>query len=1023
LIDFNDTMPLGREPHRYDLDEIVRRLRETAADWVPRHFPNGRRVGDEWRLANIRGDAPRKQGSCVITLKGEHAGDWIDFDGNAGGGPLSALENATGLSGRALYAYAAELVGWTPGKPPVRSNSPVPSARPAADRTQDVAREIGFILSRAEPITGSPVGTYLASRGLAVPETPDLLSHPDVTYWDTKTGHPAMVAIVRDVGGERTAIHRTYLRADGSGKADVPKPRMMLGPVAGGTVRLGESGDGGVIGIAEGIETALSAMQACPHLPAWATLSAPNLEQVVLPEAVRRVVILADHDPSGAGLRAAHRAARRFHGEGRRVWIAMPPSEDDDFNDVLRRDGPDAVRTMVEAAEEWAPGVEIESEGSETDMGSHRPVGFIDPDGRLPRMRTDDGDLARATNRAWDLLLAANTPPWLFRSGGWPSWIERDDDGRPMPKPVNDNRLRHVLAQLAIWERASRTGDLVPAHPPVSVIKDILATPNPALPVLAGIVTAPVFGGTGELLTEPGYHPAARLLYEPPKGFSLPAIPDKPTPSDVEAARSLLLDEFLGDFPFTGEAERAHALALLLVGFVRSMIEGPTPLHLIEKPTPGTGATLMVDAISIVTTGSSASIMVEGRDDEEWRKRLTAKLRQIPSVVFIDNLRRRLDSSAVAAALTAPFWEDRVLGTSETTRFPIRCTWIATGNNPEFSNEMARRIVRIRLDARVDQPWRREGFRLPNLLAWVRANRARLVAACLTLGRAWIAAGMPRHKTTIGSFESWAEVIGGILDVAGVPGFLTNLDDMLEAADADGAMWRLFIAQWWDRFGSAEVGTGDLYELAANCEPPLPLGTGGERSQRTRLGKALGRMRDRVFVVGGLQLRLGECRELKRAKQWRLYIQETTGEPGERCERFPVPDHENKGERGERFPGSFSERVNVGERFPGPDHKNEGERGERSKQRSPQRSPEIHQQNQNAGERCERCERFSIALPRADARPPARTKETPGKRSPCSQRSPTLEKSTGCEGERGGERWEQRSPASQDPSSRWEEVI
>jgi hypothetical protein len=58
---------------------------------VPRHFPNGRRVGDEWRLANIRGDAPRKQGSCVITLKGEHAGDWHDFDGGQGGGPLRAF--------------------------------------------------------------------------------------------------------------------------------------------------------------------------------------------------------------------------------------------------------------------------------------------------------------------------------------------------------------------------------------------------------------------------------------------------------------------------------------------------------------------------------------------------------------------------------------------------------------------------------------------------------------------------------------------------------------------------------------------------------------------------------------------------------------------------------------------------------------------------------------------------------------------------------------------------------------------
>ena len=199
-------------------------------------------------------------------------------------------------------------------------------------------------------------------------------------------------------------------------------------------------------------------------------------------------------------------------------------------------------------------------------------------------------------------------------------------------------------------------------------------------------------------------------------------------------------------------------MALLLLGFLRAMVDGPTPLHLIEKPTPGTGATLMVDAIATILTGAGASVMTEGRDDEEWRKRVTAKLRQIPSIVLIDNLRHKLDSSAVAAALTAPFWEDRILGVSEMARLPIRCLWIATGNNPEFSNEMARRLVRIRLDAHVERPWQRAGFRHPDLMTWVRANRARLVAACLTLCQAWIAAGRPRGTRTIGSYENWAQV-------------------------------------------------------------------------------------------------------------------------------------------------------------------------------------------------------------------------------------------------------------------------
>lgn len=148
-------------------------------------------------------------------------------------------------------------------------------------------------------------------------------------------------------------------------------------------------------------------------------------------------------------------------------------------------------------------------------------------------------------------------------------------------------------------------------------MKSLLATPDVNLPVLTGIVSTPVFGRNGTLLTEPGYHPDARLLYYAAPGFAVPPIPDRPGEAEIAAARALILDDLLGEFPFVGAAERAHAVALLLLGFLRAMIDGPTPLHLIEKPTPGTGATLMVDAISTILTGAGASVMTEGRDDEE----------------------------------------------------------------------------------------------------------------------------------------------------------------------------------------------------------------------------------------------------------------------------------------------------------------------------------------------------------------------------------------------------------------------
>lgn len=119
------------------------------------------------------------------------------------------------------------------------------------------------------------------------------------------------------------AIHRTYLQIDPTDpskvtKAALPKPRLMLGKVAGGAVRLATLVLGAALGFSEGIETGHSVMASYPGLSVWATLSAVHLEYVKLPPDANRIVILADHDASGASDRAAESAARRLRGEGDR---------------------------------------------------------------------------------------------------------------------------------------------------------------------------------------------------------------------------------------------------------------------------------------------------------------------------------------------------------------------------------------------------------------------------------------------------------------------------------------------------------------------------------------------------------------------------------------------------------------------------------------------------------------------------------------------------------------------------------
>ncbi len=187
------------------------------------------------------------------------------------------------------------------------------------------------------PLEGTVAARYLVGRGLHGPYPEALRFLPVCKHTPTAQTYPAMIAAVtRWPSEELQAIHRTYLKPDGSGKIDHPQARMMLGDAMGGAVQLAPAGER--LAIAEGIETALSVQQEM-GFRVWACLSTSGLQNVILPDCVREVVICADNDRNGAGQRAADTAADRLHHMGKRVRIALPPQAGTDFNDILKGHG------------------------------------------------------------------------------------------------------------------------------------------------------------------------------------------------------------------------------------------------------------------------------------------------------------------------------------------------------------------------------------------------------------------------------------------------------------------------------------------------------------------------------------------------------------------------------------------------------------------------------------------------------------------------------------------------------------
>jgi phage/plasmid primase-like uncharacterized protein len=199
-----------------------------------------------------------------------------------------------------------------------------------------------------QALLNSVAEVYLETRGIGhLVGCVDLGFHPNCPHPSSTVERPvrlpALIAAVRDVSGKFLGIHRTYLQRNGSGKAAVEPQKASLGPIRGGAVRLVPLEQvlvAGELVVGEGIETAASA-GLLMHMPAWAAIAAGNLAKgLVVPKAIRGLVIAADRDVPDAqgrcpGQEAARAAAERFRRKRCFARVVIPDEGWGDFNDVL----------------------------------------------------------------------------------------------------------------------------------------------------------------------------------------------------------------------------------------------------------------------------------------------------------------------------------------------------------------------------------------------------------------------------------------------------------------------------------------------------------------------------------------------------------------------------------------------------------------------------------------------------------------------------------------------------------------
>jgi len=203
--------------------------------------------------------------------------------------------------------------------------------------------------SAARPVSlGDPVQKYLYARTGLVDAPSVLRFHPALFHSDTRLEHPAMIAKVTDPDNKPVSIHRTYLTTGGD-KANVEKARMLMqGSIPDGSaIRLFPYQD--TLGIAEGIETAIS-VYAIFGIPTWASISAAMMVKWSPPAPVRKVYIFSDNDKGFAGQAAAYRLGYQLANSNAKyeiVKVVVPDITGADWNDVLTLHGSEAARALV----------------------------------------------------------------------------------------------------------------------------------------------------------------------------------------------------------------------------------------------------------------------------------------------------------------------------------------------------------------------------------------------------------------------------------------------------------------------------------------------------------------------------------------------------------------------------------------------------------------------------------------------------------------------------------------------------
>ena len=486
------------------------------------------------------------------------------------------------------------------------------------------------------------------------------------------------------------------------------------------------------------------------------------------------------------------------------------------------------------------------------------------PNSNRPTIRIEGGALAEEVDQVEQALIAADLDYFqmgerIVRTGDMHrAKVGLTGGSHSRIFDVSEAELVETFTTVAEWVKPLKSGDAKVNCPPLIAETYMARKGKWRLPPLVGLTDVPTIRRDGSILAVPGYDGSTGLLFKP-SGTKVPAVPQSPTKADALAALNILKTPLAG-FPFVDETDRSVALSILMTSTCRTAL-GSAPLHAISAPTAGSGKSTIIDLACILRTGRVAATIAQGKTEEELEKRLASMFLEGDGFVAIDNCESPLGGEFLCQALTQSTLKVRPLGKSTVIEVPTAAVMTATGNNLTVFGDMNRRTLLCQLDPGVERPELRQFSFDP--VEVVLAQRGAMVAAALTVLRAYHVAGRPHQVSPLGSFADWSNLVRSALIWLGCA---DPCDTMEKVRKADPALAQIkaVMAQWTKVIGQKKVTTGDLntqaeemveVSLGSSSKKPkypefrdalLAVAGEGARINGRKLGKWLSKYEDRV---------------------------------------------------------------------------------------------------------------------------------------------------------------------------------